>query len=93
MTNPFKNITPYIVGLIFVTVSFYTVFNRGSMPAMNIVLEKLILGIAFPTAILGLSLGGVIPVALYYLLIFIFEFAYGFLVGWLVLYLFRKVFI
>ena len=89
----------YVGAFLFVLISFYVLVNRGDLPAIltekqgfggeTTWLGKIVLIIAFPTAMLGLIIEGAVPAAVYYILILLFEFIYGFLVGWGAHYIFR----
>jgi uncharacterized membrane protein len=87
--NPFKMWGSYVLAVIFATISVYIAINRGNLLVPGF-LEKIILVIAFPTAILGLSIQDKIPEFAYYSLVILIEFIYGFLLGWGIHALIRK---
>jgi len=88
--NPFSMCLTYILGVIFAAISFYISINRGRLSVPGF-LEKIILVIAFPTAMLGLTIQDKIPDIVYYFFIILIEFAYGFLLGWAIHSLFRRI--
>ena len=99
--NPFRMWTVYILAILFVILGVYVALNTGNLPSFLAVEENggghltflgiIVLVLAFPVAFFGLTLEGSIPSLFYYLLIIISEFVYGFLLGWGIHSLSRKI--
>jgi len=82
----------YVVGIIFVIISMYMLSVKGNVPSILAtesggvgeftILGMIVFAVVFPSAVLGLTIEGLIPTILFVTIVLFVEFIYGFLVAW-----------